>query len=332
MSNSPGTRRTTVLQHQDRVNLCALGISAALALYWPLQTFLIAYAFVGPFHYLTEIAWLRKKQYYYGEGVVSPRWFVAATTALCVVASLDLYYRKGWTAYIVALLLVLSLGSLVTNRWVLAGALVLVGATRFLVHGYGLFLAAFVPTVVHVYVFTLLFLLSGVMRAKRANWLGWVNPALLLALPMLLVKLPALPSLPGHYWMISEAPFASTHRYIAEFLGLGMHFDPGRPLDAGTTAIFRFLAFIYLHHYLNWFAKTELLEWHKLSRPAWGAIAAIYAASISMYWYSFTVGFYAVYFLSLLHVLLELPLDWRAASALVTVPIRQWRAGQAPAS
>ena len=35
-----------------------------------------------------------------------------------------------------------------------------------------------------------------------------------------------------------------------------------------AAGVLRFLAFIYLFHYLNWFAKTEELPqlWHKVSR------------------------------------------------------------------
>ena len=315
-------------ESQHIINLWVLLVSAAAAWLAPLQTFLIAYAVIGPFHYLTEIAWLRKKDFYFSDGVISSRVYVFISFVLCGVACLDFYFRRGWGTYAIVALIVLSLGALVKNVPVLLGAFALLVATRFLVHGYGLFFAAFVPTVVHVFVFTLIFLISGAMRGTRRTLLAWLNPLLLVTIPVVLIRLGSGPAsaMPGHYFMTSETTFAPLHEYIAGLIGLGMHFDPGKALEPNAIAVFRFLAFIYLHHYLNWFAKTELLAWHKVSRPGWVAIGLLYAAAIGSYAYSFAVGFYAAYFLSLLHVLLELPLNWRGGIGIVAQPWNVWRA------
>jgi hypothetical protein len=317
-------KSSSSVQNQHVVNLCALLVSAAAAWVAPLPTFILAYAVLGPFHYLTEIAWLKKKDFYFGDGVVSPRVYLAVSCLLCGVACLDLYLRRGWAAWAVGALIVLSLGALVKNVPVLLGALGLVFATRYFVHGYGLFLAAFVPTVVHVYVFTLMFVVAGAMRGRQTV-LGWVNPALLVAIPLVLVRLGG-GATPSGYWMRSEVSQAGLHEYIGGLLGLGMHFDPHSALEPNAVAVFRFLAFIYLHHYLNWFAKTELLAWHKVSRRSWVAIGVAYSAALGSYAYSFATGFYVAYFLSLLHVLLELPLDWRSGVGIVMQPWRTWRA------
>jgi len=316
---------------QHAVNLGVLLFSAAAAWVAPLETFIVAYAVIGPFHYLTEMAWLRKKQFFFGDGVVSPRVYLITASVLCIFASLDLYFKRGWAVYAIGLLIVLSLGAMVKNVPVLMGALALVFATKFFVHGYGLFVAAFVPTVVHVYFFTLIFLISGAMRGRRMSVLGWVNPLLLLVIPLVMIRLSARFGVhtPGAYWMSSEASFADVHEYISGLMGLGMHFNAGGTLAPNAVATFRFLAFIYLHHYLNWFAKTELLAWHKVSRRSWVAIVTIYAAMIGSYAYNFAVGFYASYFVSLLHVLLELPLNWRGGVGIVAQPWSAWRARRA---
>jgi len=325
-------RTPSTVDNQHVVNLVVLLVSATAAWLAPLQTFLLAYAVIGPFHYLTEIAWLRKKDYYFGDGIISPRLFLMITVALCSVACLDLYFRRGWAAYAIGGLIVLSLGALGKNVPVLLGAFGLMVAIKLFVHGYGLFLAVFVPTVIHVYVFTLIFLISGAMRGTRRTLLAWLNPLLLVAIPVVLVRLGNGAGIgmgtgtPGQYWMTSEATFASLHEYIAGMLGLGMHFDPHGTLGPNAIAVFRFLAFIYLHHYLNWFAKTELLAWHKVSRTSWLIIGTVYAAAIGSYAYSFAVGFYAAYFLSLLHVLLELPLNLRSVRGIVLQPWNAWRA------
>ena len=302
--------------------------SAVAAWLFPLETFLVAGVIIGPFHYLTEIAWLRKKDFYFSTGIIPPTAYLAVTVFLCLAASLDLKVHRGWTVYAVAGLLVLSFSTLIRSIPVLLGMLALVAGTKFLIHGYGLFLAAFVPTVVHVYVFTFLFLVSGALRGKRASRFGAVNALLLLALPVLLLRLPAtLPmGLPGHAWMQSEALFAGVHEYIAGLMGLGMHFNAGAALEPNAILVFRFLAFIYLHHYLNWFAKTELLAWHKVSPRAWATVLVIYTVLITSYFFSFALGFYATYALSLLHVLLELPLNWQAGAGIVQHPWKLYKA------
>ncbi|MFM7387345.1 MAG: hypothetical protein ACKO5L_04225, partial [Bacteroidota bacterium] len=55
------------LQRDDRinyVNIGLMGITAVLAFFLPFETFLFAYAFLGPLHYLTEISWLHDRQYF----------------------------------------------------------------------------------------------------------------------------------------------------------------------------------------------------------------------------------------------------------------------------
>jgi hypothetical protein len=82
--------------------------------------------------------------------------------------------------------------------------------------------------------------------------------------------------------------------------------------DPVVAGLLRLSAFAYLFHYLNWFAKVDLLQWHKLPKGLWAMLAVMYAASLSAYAFSFAAGFLVANFLSLLHVLLEFPLDWQA--------------------
>ena len=51
----------------DKINYLNIGlmlVTMALAYYFPFETFLFAYAFLGPLHYLTEISWLHDRQYF----------------------------------------------------------------------------------------------------------------------------------------------------------------------------------------------------------------------------------------------------------------------------
>ena len=46
------------------LNIGLMALSAVLAYFLPFETFLMAYAFLGPLHYLTEISWLHDRNYF----------------------------------------------------------------------------------------------------------------------------------------------------------------------------------------------------------------------------------------------------------------------------
>ena len=51
----------------DKLNYQNIGLMFAAmisAYFFPFETFLLAYAFLGPLHYLTEISWLHDRQYF----------------------------------------------------------------------------------------------------------------------------------------------------------------------------------------------------------------------------------------------------------------------------
>jgi hypothetical protein len=123
------------LRNQHVGNFLALVVSAVAASVAPLQVFIFVYAFVGPLHYLTEIAWLRKKEFYFRDGVVSERVYVAIAIVLCVAVSIDFYIHRGLTGYAIGILMVLSLGALVKNPLVLLSALAAGFVAKFFVHG-----------------------------------------------------------------------------------------------------------------------------------------------------------------------------------------------------
>ncbi len=319
-----------LLKNQHVSNFLALVVSAVAAILAPLQVFIFVYAFVGPLHYLTEIAWLKKKGFYFGDGAVSERVYVAVAAVLCVVVSIDFYVHRRLTGYAVGILMVLSLGALVKKPYVLISALVAGYVAKFFVHGLVMFVGTILPTIVHVYVFTMLFMLSGLVRERGrpglawVRWINWINPFLLLGLPVALAMARWNYPAPGSYWIHAEAGFSSLHGYLVGLLGHNLHPDATILADPAAAGVLRFLAFIYLFHYLNWFAKTELLQWHRVSLRSWGWIAALYSVSVGCYLWNFVVGFYLVNFLSMLHVFLEFPLNWRTGRFLTTSVARLW--------
>ena len=67
----------------------------------------------------------------------------------------------------------------------------------------------------------------------------------------------------------------------------------------------------YTYHYLNWFSKTSIIKWHEVSKNRIAVIAVVWLGSLALYAYNYDTGMAVLYFISVLHVMLEFPLDHR---------------------
>ncbi len=76
-------------------------------------------------------------------------------------------------------------------------------------------------------------------------------------------------------------------------------------------SIASFLAFAYTYHYLNWFSKTSIIEWHAVTWKRALVIGILYATSVGLYLYDYATGFIVLLSLSFLHVVLEFPLNFK---------------------
>ena len=81
---------------------------------------------------------------------------------------------------------------------------------------------------------------------------------------------------------------------------------PDLKLDARLTGL---LSFVYTYHYLNWFIKAEVIRWADVPKARLALIAALSLASSAFYFYDYVLGFALLLSLSLMHVLLEFPLN-----------------------
>jgi hypothetical protein len=79
--------------------------------------------------------------------------------------------------------------------------------------------------------------------------------------------------------------------------------------SAKAIAVMRFIAFAYTYHYLNWFSKTTVIKWNQLSKKRLTVIMLLWIASVALYAINYTVGFYGLFLLSMLHVFFEFPLN-----------------------
>ncbi len=304
----------------DALNTVFILLAFLLALFVPFHLFLFAYAVLGPLHYLTEIPWLHSNNYFTKkrtDGIV----FIGV--GICLV---PLYFEvvEGSLALSAALIGTCFLWSLVglfTERndvrllsflgfLIICGVLTVLPVVPIL---FGILL----PTLVHVFLFTLLFMLYG--ARKSHSTLGYVN-ILLVSLSVFAFFVLQKESSFGISKYITESysqTFAILHFTLGDLIG--RPFEDGRTIFTSALGVvfMQCIAFAYTYHYLNWFSKTGVIKWHEHVWLYRYYILAIWVASISLYAYSYVLGLTALYFLSMVHVLMEFPLNMRTIQALI---------------
>lgn len=287
----------------DQVNIVLMLLSCAAAYAVPFELVLVSYAFLGPAHYLTEISWLHDRTYFTGsKWVWAP---LGALAALIVALNWGVRDSADATYLCLALALALSIGMVLARRWThrLTIAVIAMGlfvAVRGLFPPIGLGVAILLPTVVHIYIFTGLFILGGALKT-RSPW-GIASFLLFAACgASFLFITPATTMVSTAFIDRNLGLFDSLVDYMVAVFSFG-----GR---VNGHAVLAFLSFAYTYHYLNWFSKTEIIKWHLIPRRRMAFIAALYVASISIYLIDFATGFIVLGFLSLMHVLLEFPLN-----------------------
>ena len=81
-------------------------------------------------------------------------------------------------------------------------------------------------------------------------------------------------------------------------------------------AIMRFIAFAYTYHYLNWFSKTSVIQWHKVDKRKMYITLSLWIACCLMFYFNYRIGLAAIYVLSMLHIILEFPLNVASIKSL----------------
>ncbi len=321
----------------DLLNVGLILLSAVLAYFFPLELFVLAYAILGPLHYFTEISWLDKKNYFINQpkklwliiGVIAatlivfPKVFFFFNDSPDSTLAQGVTYFNGWTnAFIFLTLLLATALVLVKKRtmWLLIAGAGVIGAVLLKDSTlYSTIIGLLVPTVIHVYLFTLLFMLYGSMKSKSR--VGYVNVLLAIAVPLVFVGL----DLQGHSYLFSdemknlylENNFHVTAASIGRFIGAsdGTSFFFYESLE---LKIMMFISFIYLYHYLNWFSKTSIIGWHKnLNWKKTLLMIGTWVGLLGLFYADYRLGFVIALFFSFLHVILEFPLNIVSISGLI---------------
>lgn len=319
------------------VNIGLMIVSAISALMYPFETFLFVYAFLGPLHYLTEISWLHDRQYftkakydyiplviigviitflYFGlvpnapSGTASFLTYMAFAAALVFATVKKALHRVGYLALAAFAVLLFSDNAAYQNIF-----------------------GVFLPTLIHVFIFTALFILVGALKGRDLSGiLSLIAFAVITSLFFFYH-----PDRSGYVvddyvrnsfgYMTSEGNFTDgfvslnymfmkvfhihdfdprAHNSLISFVNDFNSFLYSNPL---ALSVMSFIAFAYMYHYLNWFSKTSIIQWHNISRVRLIGIVAIWVASIALYYYDYRVGLKWLFFLSFSHVLLEFPLN-----------------------
>lgn len=327
------------IQKVDSINIALMILSVALALLLPFELFLFSYAVLGPLHYVTEISWLQKKQYFIDrkkDGIVLIA-ISCVTASVFLLIELIFYFKDAalMQNFIQShnfnrdeFLAVLSLLPPILVFFTFASALILTyvkdwfwrfnlfGAAFFAsllllgVSGYILIFGILVTTLIHVWLFTGLFMLSGAVKTKNmSSYIALVVFALC-SLSFLFIS--------RDTYLLNQ-----TALEIVNANNLGLNQALAKMLDLSTEKldlisspaglkIQSFIAFAYTYHYLNWFSKVEIIKWHQVSKKSLIICCVIWIASVAAYAYNYSFGFMVLFFLSVMHVFLEFPLNFRS--------------------
>ena len=298
MRRCDSLRQTPVMSvvRIDQLNLGLVFLACLIAHAVPLEMLVLSYAILGPAHYLTEISWLHDRQYFTKQkfdylpicvlgfiGLASQdeRIFYHCLIA-CFWLAICMAFIRNWLARLA-----------VTT---VAGAISIVLA----VETPAVWFFILLSSLIHILVFTAIFILLGALR--NDSLFGYATLGAL-------VLCGATFFIPGQPWLATTQLGLDTIHHLDaayeaffELIGVAQ----GAP---NTERLIGFIAFAYTYHYLNWFSKTGVIGWHRISPQRTAVIATAYLACIGLYAYDYQLGFKAVLFLSFGHVILEFPLN-----------------------
>ena len=175
----------------DITNIGLMILSCALAYVMPFELFLFSYAVLGPLHYLTEITWLKKRDCF-ANGKSDYIFLIVPCVILTFIVLVATYNQLPvvkdlyefclsffgshflnfsnvmiFVAFFSALAFVMfkdGLYKLIFIFIALIAGLLIQDSQPFLI-----FFAIFLPTLIHVFVFTGLFIIQGALKNRSAT-------------------------------------------------------------------------------------------------------------------------------------------------------------------
>lgn len=288
----------------DITNIALILISCVVAFIFPFELVLLSYAFLGPAHYLTQISWMHDRNYFTDQKGI---WPIAAALSALIVATIYLPTMGGnitiYGLYTLAISGATSL-FLAPKLWQRLTITSILSALFMIAGGYMpefvLGLILLLPTVVHIYIFTGCFMLYGAL-SSQSLWGKLSFATYVLCGGIFIFLTPHDYMVAPSYVANNIEMFDNVANYLADLLSFNGWID--------GVAMLGFLSFAYTYHYLNWFSKVNIIKWHDAPKHRLISIGVLYLCSIALYLYDYKIGFGALLFLSILHVILEFPLN-----------------------
>jgi hypothetical protein len=280
----------------------------ALALTYlvPFELLLLAYVVLGPAHYATEISWLHDRNYFLPQRGIAIGLAVIAVVA-ALIDNAQWFGLVIWSAFVICAIIaaattafqgmLLFMAAAALTAWMLADGVSMAA------------LGILLPTLIHVSLFTLVFMALGALRSGAS--VQWLLIALYLgAIALILLLPPTAGTLVPSFAKAAHDYFANVAPALSRLFGIR-----GLSLDNRLVGL---LAFVYTYHYLNWFIKAEVIRWTDISRERLVLVVGVSAASTALYFYDYAYGFSVLLALSLTHIVLEFPLNAVALRQLGT--------------
>jgi hypothetical protein len=314
----------------DQINYLNVGLvllSCVAAYVYPFELFLLAYAVLGPLHYLTEISWLHDKKYFAPDGRTKSAWLllVGATMLVVVYGIFASATQAGagnplWEIALFYLVFASALAAaLKLSRAFQIGLLLLTFTLLLTLNNWRYYavIAFFLITIIHVFVFTAAFILYGALKSRSVSALVTLVVFFGCALSFFVF----VPEARGHavsdYVRGAYASFNALNAELMKLLRLGEGRTASEVYQSSAgLAVMRFIAFAYTYHYLNWFSKTSVIRWHEAARRRVALIAVVWVGALALYARSYETGMTVLYSLSILHVMLEFPLNHQTFVAI----------------
>ena len=291
----------------DAVHLGLMCAAVAVAYAVPFELLLFSYVVLGPAHYLTEISWLHDRKYFLPHPAIAIA--LAATAVASAPIADDLWFGLVvWAALAACAFFAASTGAR-TLVAVVAAALTLAMLAQ---QSSLVMLATLVPTLVHVSLFTLVFMIVGAHKSGlKAHWL--LIAVYLAAIALIVAVPPSAASAIPDFAEVAHDYFGDVAPALGQLFGI-----PDLTLDGRMTGL---LAFLYTYHYLNWFIKADVIRWTDVPKARLALVALGSAGSTALYFHDYALGFTFLLALSNLHVFLEFPLNSISLRQLGTIAL-----------
>jgi hypothetical protein len=262
---------SSAMRPTDAVHLGLMLLALGIAYVVPFELLLLSYVILGPAHYTTEISWLHDRKYFLPHRGVAVVLAVIAAAAAMIDSASWLGFVM-WSAFVVcALFAATTTGA--------QGVVLVIGALGLTALMYAhapslAMLGMLLPTLIHVSLFTLIFMTLGAFRSGSRLQAALIG-VYLLAIGLILAFPPAASVVIPAFGEAARDYFGNLAPALGRVFGI-----PHLILDGRLTGL---LAFVYTYHYLNWFIKADVIRWTDIPPARLVLVAAISAASTGLF-------------------------------------------------